>query len=308
MALLLSIILVILFVGQILLYLRPKNSLKVNFKDGITPSEMTGEVTKKDRYVVIKPDGSSEEQVFTWDQIRNITGTEPSYSKRIDELADLFELVAKLGVLAAAGVFLIGLYQFDVGQRWKREEFLAGTVNDFGRRATVENAKKMLELLMFYPQGRRIPLFSEDDEADGQHVTVEDIRVALDPAKTEELNENQMKIRECFDSFFSRLERFEHYIESDLIGERSVYIYLSFWLNALLGETKTSAKPLLSEDYRKWLMNYVRTYDFLMLESLLDRFRGDRGLFEKLRRLRMNKKIGNKPSDPSAPIPGGATS
>jgi hypothetical protein len=117
-----------------------------------------------------------------------------------------------------------------------------------------------------------------------------------------------MKIRECFDSFFSRLERFEHYIESGLISERSVYVYLSFWIDALLGKTKLGAKPRLKEEYRVWLMNYGKHYDFFMLESLLDRYKAGRRLIDRLSMARMNRNSRNKPSDPAAPTPNAAAS
>lgn len=285
-AILLLVIVTVLFVGHILLYLKPKSSVTVHFKEGITPKEITGEVIKKDRFIVITPDDGSPEQVFTWDQIRNISGTESGYTKRINDVADLLELVAKLGILAAAGVFLIGLYQFDIGQKWKQEEFLAGTVKDFGGRLSVENAKKMLELLMFYEErGRDIPLYTEDPTAEWQRVEVENIRRALDPALTNELSEDEKRIRECFDAFFSRLERFEHYIESRLITEKSVGIYLSFWIDALRGKDRAGKGPLLKDKYRAWLMGYIEHYEFPMLERLLERFSRDRSLLGRLKRL-----------------------
>src|SRR5438552_3267465 len=140
--LLLGIVLLLLAMGLLVLYFKPNSTVTVYFKDNIVPDNaLTGEITKKDKYIIIKPK-DAQEQVFAWDQVKSIVGDEPSYTKRLDDVTDLLELIAKLGILAAAGVFLIGLYQFDVGQRWKREEFLAQTVKDFNSSVNVENAKQ----------------------------------------------------------------------------------------------------------------------------------------------------------------------
>lgn len=301
-ALLLGIVIVILILGQVLVFLRPKKVVTVYFKDGIAPSQLTGQVAKKEKYIVIQPEDGSEEQVFTWEQVKSITGTEPAYNKKIDEVTDLIELVAKLGVLAAAGVFLIGLYQFDVGQRWKKEEFLAEVVNDFGRRDSVENAKKMLELLMFYPQGRKINLYPENPNSQPSLVTVEQIGKALSSDRTEQLSDDEMKIREFFDSFLSRLERFEHYIETGLVNAHSLSIYLAYWINTLLGkETTVGKKSRLSPEHRQWILRYAEEYEFPLLEKLLNRYREDGSGSDRPKRGKRGTKRQGENIPPSAP-------
>jgi hypothetical protein len=278
MILLLGVVLFIVAFALVVLYLRPSSTLTVHFKEGVVPRELTGEVTKKDKYVVVKPAGGGEEQVFTWEQVANISGNEPAYNKRLSDVTDLLELVAKLGVLAAAGVFLIGLYQFDVGQRWKSEEYTADMVRDFTRSPNVENAKKMIELLKFYPQGRKLRLYPEDTPAE-QFVTVENVGRALSSAASSELTDDEMRIRECFDSFFTRLGRFEYYIEAKLTTARSVNIYLSYWINILLGKDTAKGKvPKLKGEYRQWLLGYADEQEFPAVGRLLRRYSGQRFL------------------------------
>lgn len=273
MILLLAIVLLLLAMGLIVLYLKPSAKLTVHFKEGITPRELTGEVTKRDKYIIVKPANDGDEQVFTWEQVASITGNEPSYNKRLNDVTDLVELIAKLGVLAAAGVFLVGLYQFDVGQKWKSEEFMAEMVRDFTKSTNVENAKKMIELLRFYPQGRKIRLYPEDTPVE-QFITPGHIGRALATARTEELTDDEMRIRECFDAFFSRLERFEYYIEARLVTSKSVDIYLNYWISILLGkETTMGAVPKLSGEHRGWLQSYVEVYEFPAVNRLLRRYR-----------------------------------
>lgn len=260
----------------------------VTFKPGVVSGDkITGEVTKKDRYVVIKPDGGGPEQDYTWEHVLSIVGSQPPYAKKINDVSDLLELITKLGVLAAALVFLIGLYQYQVGQTWKQEEFLAGTINDFGGRMSVENAKKMIELLMFYPQGRNIRLYPDAPDSGSQSIKADNILKALNPDKTDDLTDDEKQIRECFDAFFSRLERFEHYIESNLVSEGSVYIYLNYWINVLIGRATIRGKePLLSKEYLEVLKRYIKYYEFPKVDALLDRYNDRRWRMRARRWLR----------------------
>jgi hypothetical protein len=265
---LLGMVLVILAVGTLVLYLRPSSTATIHLMDG---RQIEGEVTKKDKYVIIKPN-NGEEQIFTWEQVNYLIGNEPIYNKRLDDITDLLELIAKLGILAAAGVFLIGLYQFDVGQKWRREEFLAQMIKDFGSSSNVENAKQMIEILRFYTQGRTIRLYPERESSGDIFVTVDQIGKALNTVPNE-INGDEMRIRECFDAFFSRFERFEHYIESKLVTSESVYIYLGYWINILLNKEIIKGKESkLSEEHLHWLLNYLVEYEFPKASSLLDRY------------------------------------
>jgi len=273
--LLLVMALLILAVGTLVLYFRPSSTAVIHLKDG---KQIEGEVTKKDKFVIIKPE-NGDEQLFTWEQISNLTEKESIYNKRLEDVTDLLELIAKLGILAAAGVFLIGLYQFNVGQKWKSEEFLAQMIKDFGNSSNVENAKQMIETLRFYPQGRKIRLYPERDSSDDIHISIEQIGNALGTKETQELTDDEMRIRVCFDAFFSRLERFEHYIESKLVTSESVYIYLNYWINILLNKEIIKGKvPKLDQEHQQWLLNYLEAYEFPKASRLLDRYRKQRGL------------------------------
>lgn len=303
-----------LMLSTLVLYLLPRQSVKVTFKPGVKPESMTGAVTKKERYIVLQPDDGTDEQVYTWDQVQSITGTEPAYSKQFDNVAGLLELLAKLGVLAAAGVFVLGLIQFEIGQTWKREEFLSDMVNDFGRRVSVDNAKKMIEMLMFYPQGRKIDLSLSADTPEMVKVEPKDVEKALDPEKTDSLTDHEMRLRECFDVFLSRLERFEHYIESQLVSEGSVRLYLGYWINTLLGKGGVEGKDAkLDPKHVKLIRDYATHYEFPMLDKLLERFDGLReeeprrspsGLIKRL--IKRRPQNGRRPDEPARPGPGAA--
>lgn len=279
------VVVVAFFLSAILIvtpYFKATGRATVTFKDKDGKrAQLTGEVTKKEKYVTIKPDeggagGEGAEQDIPWDQVELIAGQSSRNAEKISDVSDLLELIAKLGVLAAALVFLFGLYQYEVGQKWKREEFLAGTVNDFGGRTSVENAKKMIELLMFYPQGRKLRLYPDAPDAE-QSVRVENILSALDPDATYLLTDDEKQIRECFDAFFSRLERFEHYIESKLVEEDSVYIYLNYWINILMGrETVQGKGAMLDQNHLAALMGYVEYYEFPKIDDLLERYKDRR--------------------------------
>ena len=128
-------------VGELINQLRGSELATVYLKPGLVEKDTRdGEITKKDKYVVIRSDAYGEE-VFTWDQVRYIAEKERgASSKRLDRTFDVIELVSKLGIAASVIVFLLGLYQYDQGQKWKREEFLAAAVKEFAEQSSVRSA------------------------------------------------------------------------------------------------------------------------------------------------------------------------
>lgn len=281
LTLVLGLVLLALAAIQIIQAYKPKEVVTVHFKEGVNPPQMRGEVTKRDKYIVIKPeDGQTDEQVYTWEQVRYISGTE-QYSKKIERVTESLELLGKLGVLAAAGIFLIGLYQFNVGQLWKGEEFLANVYTEFSKSANFEAAKQMIDVLKFYPNGRMIELYPSREKGEGEgskHITPEKICDALRPGEDKDLDptSDKMRIRDCFDAFFSRLERMDHYIDARLVRKKSVKLYMYYWINMLLGlptEGRKGTTPTLREDYRQVLLLYVETYEFPKVQKLLNKYR-----------------------------------
>lgn len=252
----------------------PKETATIKFKEAIVEAarqngevikkdEISGEVTKKDRYVVIKTENDGRELVYTWDQIKSIAEDRQVRSKQVDEIVDWIEFVSKMGIIAAIFFFLVSLYQYQQGQKWKSEEFLATAVKDFMASPGAGNARLMLDALRLYKNGVGIKFYEDKGP---EKVSREEIIDALDTDTDREFSQKAIEIRDCFDSYFNHLERFEHYIQNELVSKNSVYVYLNYQISLLGVEGR------LKEEYRQRLFGYAEFFEFPGVKALLGRY------------------------------------
>jgi hypothetical protein len=71
-------------------------------------------------------------------------------------------------------------------------------------------------------------------------------------------------IRDCFDSFFGGLERFEQFIQAGLVSASEFQPYLGYWIRSICEEANPELRRILNE--------YVVFYHFEMVASLFQRY------------------------------------
>jgi hypothetical protein len=257
----------LVLLGELVGQLRGKEQATVYFKPGVVEGGMReGEVTKKDKYIVIN--SAFGEENFTWDQINYIKDKDTP-SKRLDRTIDVIELVSKLGIAASVIVFLLGLYQYDQGQKWKREEFLAGAVKEFIEQTSVRNAMRMLDSLALYEKGITVKLFPDKEKYEDRTVFVsneEVYRALTTESETIGDDNNAKEIRACFDGFLSYLETFHHYIVQGLITKDALRSHIGYWID-LLGPGDD-----LSCRYKRRIFAYADEYGFYDIEPLIQKY------------------------------------
>ena len=160
-----------------------------------------------------------------------------------------------LGTIA----FISGYLQYIKTQKWKRAEFVVKEVKEYENKEKIQLAMKMLDWnrTLYIVKGEEIII---DDEI---------LTVAL--RKHDKLNNFDSKeifIRECFDDYFVSLERFNHYIESNLVTIQEFKPYLRYWLD-IIGNKDNDRKPT---ECRKAIFNYLETYDYSGVIKLLSRY------------------------------------
>jgi hypothetical protein len=258
----------LLLAGELFDQLKGKELATVYFKAGLVDQDKRdGEITKKDKYISIKSEQYGEE-VFTWDQIRYISQKDKASSaRRVDQLVALIELLSKLGIALTVIVFLMGLRQYNQGQKWKREEFLAAAVKEFIERPMVRNATQMLDSLALYTNGREIRLFP-DDEDPGKvvHVSDDEIYNALTTKPESCLDDKAKAIRECFDTFLSYLISFYHYLDQDLITKQGLLSQIGYWFELLGPEGDLGCR------YKRRVYAYAEHYRFDEVEKLVQKY------------------------------------
>ena len=171
-------------------------------------------------------------------------------------------LAAMSGGLCA---FLGGLMQYRQAQRWKRAEFVANEMKEFKADPLVRNA-----LLMLDWNERAIDLFPNEADPAKRSVRIEDraIARALVPhISHSDFSATEIAVRDAFDSFFDRLERFEYFLEAGLVSTQQFAPYLNYWLN-ILGNEHSGRK---SSEVVRALWAYIDFY-YSGVKSLLRRY------------------------------------
>jgi hypothetical protein len=72
-------------------------------------------------------------------------------------------------------------------------------------------------------------------------------------------------IRDCFNSFFNGLDRFEQFIQAGLVGAKEFELYLAYWVRSICEEANPALRGILND--------YVAFYHFEGVAPLFQRFR-----------------------------------
>jgi hypothetical protein len=131
--------------------------------------------------------------------------------------------------------------QYRRAQRWKRAEFVANEMKEFKADPMVRNA-----LLLLDWNERAVELCPHEANADKRCVRVEDraIALALVPHVTRsDFTPVEIALRDVFDRFFDRLERFEYFLEAGLVSSEEFAPYLRYWLEILGNENSGRKSP-----------------------------------------------------------------
>jgi hypothetical protein len=178
------------------------------------------------------------------------------------ETGQWLTLAAMTGGLVA---FLGGLMQYRRAQRWKRAEFVANEMKEFKADPMVHNA-----LLLLDWNERAIDLFPLEGDPEKRSVRIEEgaIARALVPhIARRDFSPTEIAIRDTFDSFFERLERFEYFLEAGLVSSKEFAPYLKYWLDILGNENSGRKSPEVVRSI--WV--YIEFY-YSGVISLLRRF------------------------------------
>jgi hypothetical protein len=261
---LLALVLMVLVVNQIKSSRPGTVTLKSRKTDG-SPNQDKGEISKSDKYVTVTT--GSEEKVYGWDQIENISYTEAAVQK-LDQIVDLLDLLSKLGVGLTVVFFMVGLHQYSQAQKWEREKFLAGAIKEFVDAQSVRNAMKMMDSLTLYQDGRQIEFnpTAENVVERKTFVSNEKIFDSLTIAPHDELardDELGFSIRDCFDTFLSYMDTFDHYVNQDLITMAALKSHVGYWIELLGPDEKLEAR------FKTRILNYARHYGMTGIESLI---------------------------------------
>jgi len=231
-------------------------------------TKVSGQIVKQDfgKFVVIeRPD--RQLQVVTWDQIKDIQLFNAPWYLRID---DAIDEIVRFGFLFGVIAFAIGLWQYGESQKWKRAEFLLQEIRIFEPNQNVVNVRKMLA-----QDPAQVYLYGREKKADGtvpSPIPVNHKLLLSAITKRSESDtpytDNERAIQKAFNAYFSFLDHFNNAIDSGLVRQKELKLYLEHWLD-IIGNP---ANQVLKSEVRTKLWDYIEVNGFAGTKSLLQKF------------------------------------
>lgn len=177
----------------------------------------------------------------------------------------LLKLIASAGALY---LFFVGIKRYLRDQTWRRNEFVAKEMKDFTSDIMVRNVMSILDW-----GSRYVELFPAKANYDERFAKVDRqiLKSALqyhefkisDPTK-DRFTRTEVVIRDHFDCFLSYFERFEHFIEADLITPAELKPYLIYWIDTI--------SKNIEGDVRNFIFHYIDKYNYRGTQNLFMRF------------------------------------
>ena len=168
------------------------------------------------------------------------------------------EIIIKFLPFVGLLTFIKIVWEYIQSLKWKKSEFLAKEIKDFQNDPDTKIVYQILDWNV-----RKINIRGED-------VIVSDEKLT-EVLKTHGEKNNyelwEANLRDIFDKFFDRISTFQIYIESGLIHEKELFLYIGYYIN-LLEDTSRKPKKVIDA-----FRNYLHCYNYTNVESLIKSFK-----------------------------------
>ena len=160
-----------------------------------------------------------------------------------------------VAIVAAIGL-AFGLQQYVKAQHWKRCEFIAIQINSFESNPLVRRAMYMLDFRqgVFTVEGKEIAFDTDMLIA----------AVANHEIKHDHPNLKETQVRLAFCDFFEGIERFHHFVESELISQDDIEPYLPYWIK------RFTDKDQKGEDFIYSIWTFIDAYEYTGVRQLAE--------------------------------------
>jgi hypothetical protein len=179
---------------------------------------------------------------------------------------NLKDTLSLIGTILAFGGLGFGLYQYYIAQKWKRAEFAAQQLEKLSADPELDLCCKLLDWAV-----RISPVPEKYAALTDEKTFVHDWRIMIEAMLPEEDSDKgdwdwqHMMYRDIFDSFFSYLERINHYISINLISKKDV-ASLSYWLEQI------SDPRFLPPDHKTLFLRFIERYNYQGVLEMTRRF------------------------------------
>lgn len=189
-------------------------------------------------------------------------------------------IVSILGFGVVITTLISGLRQYRRSEQWKRSEFVAKEMKEFESDPTVQNALQLVDW-----GTREINLFLKQNPTENDFITItrEVQWKALLPHKIKptykgdfpgsnsgaNFSPEEAKIRDTYDTFLRRFERFSSFIKSELVSPDEFKPYLIYWVDSIASsDNESDARK--DAAWRLSLLTYINYYKYSGVQYLFN--------------------------------------
>ena len=214
--------------------------------------------------------------------------------------------VSLLSIGGAICAFAFAFLQYKRGEQWKRLEFVAKEIKDFESDPGVQNAMLMIDwgerkiniYLIPNPQSKDFVKINREIQWKAllPHVIKRQFPEYRDPEceGNARFSLKEARIRDTYDAFFTRMDRFATFIRSGLITSDEVEPFIAYWIEEI---TKNSNREEDSA-WRCTLLTYINFYNYSGVKYLLNCFGKDidpgHAIYDQVRAAMPEKVLGER--------------
>jgi len=172
----------------------------------------------------------------------------------------------KIGAFAISILLLIkGIYEYTKSQKWKKAEFVSKEVKEFYNDFDIKRALILLDW-----NSNELDL--KPNEIEGSVKFYFTDKLILSSLQTHRessgFSNEEVVIKNVFDSLFDKLTMFNNYIETGLIKIKDIKPYLIYYIQ-ILADTKNDRK---SEKVRIQIWKYINEYGYDKVKAFCNKF------------------------------------
>lgn len=168
------------------------------------------------------------------------------------------EIILKFLPFIGLLTFIKIVWEYIQSLRWKKSEFLAKEIKEFQNDL---DSKMVFQILDWNTRKVNIR---------GEEIIITDDKLA-EALKTHDEKSNyelwEANLRDIFDKFFDKISTFQIYIESGLIHEKELFLYIGYYIKILEGNSRKPKKVISA------FKNYLNYYNFSNVETLIESFK-----------------------------------
>ena len=170
------------------------------------------------------------------------------------------DIIAAVSAACAIAVFFFGILQYRSSENWKRSEFVAAQIKEFGSDKINDTVLKMMDY-----DPARVELFPDKAKVDDRYVDVKFDMLTKAIDKENGFTDIEFQIRIYFEYFLKSLSRFKYFLDSGAIEPQELCADFAYPVELMTGAVRELKLKNTGEDiepFVKAVRGYLTRWEY----------------------------------------------